>query len=108
MDLKKVIVTMCSAILMICFSSVPGFSQAKKGETMSFSGVIQGVSKDNKSIIVDEKNYSISQDTKIVDQNGNAMKLEDIGVDAKVAIEAIPHRNGLQIKRIRVKRERPV
>ena len=108
MNLKKIIVTICLAILMICFSLNVGFSQANKEETLSFSGVIQSVSKDNRSIVVDKKTFSITHDTKILDQNGKALKAENIKANANAAIDAISVRNGLQILKLVIIKDKAI
>ncbi len=84
----------------LLFSDI-GISQTKRaGETISLSGLIKDVSWDHKSIVVNDKKFFISHDTKIVDQKGNKLKLEDIKNNSDVAIDAIPHPNGFIIKEI--------
>jgi len=108
MSLRKIILTNFLIVLVICFSLNVGFSQGGKAETLSFSGVIQSVSKDNRSIVVDKKTFSITHDTKILDQNGKALKAENIKANADVAIDAISVRNGLQILKLVIIRDKAI
>jgi len=50
----------------------------------------------------------MSHDTKIVDQKGNRLKIEDIKKNVDIAIDAIPHLNGYMIKKIVVVTDRGV
>jgi len=78
-----------------------GFPQTRGvSETISLSGIVKDVSWDHKSIVVNEKNFFMSHDTKIVDQKGNRLKIEDIKKNVDIAIDAIPHPNGFIIKEI--------
>jgi hypothetical protein len=49
---------------------------------------------------VDKKAFSISHDTRIVDQNGRTLRAENIKAEADVAIDAIIVRNGFQILKL--------
>jgi len=86
-----------------------GFTQTRGGgKTISLSGIVKDVSWDHKSIVVNEKNFFISHDTKIVDQKGNSLKLGDVRKNADVAIDVIQHPNGYIIKKIVVVTDRGV
>ena len=96
------IVLLISFVLFINFLFFDiGFTQTRGGgEAISFSGIVKEVSWDRKSIVVSEKNFFISHDTKVIDQNGNRLKIEDIKKNVDIAIDAIPHPNGFIIKEI--------
>jgi len=106
MKVKKIILTQCVTILVIWV--LTGLSFSGEMETVSFSGTIQGVSRDGKSITVNEKGLSLSGDVKIVDQNGNPLRLNDIKPDSSVAIDAIALPKGYQIKKIVIVKDRGV
>lgn len=92
----------------LLFSDI-GISQTKRAdETFFLSGMIKDVSWDHKSIVVNDKKFFISHDTKIVDQKGNILKLEDIKNNSEVAIDVIPHPDGFIIKKIVLITERGV
>jgi len=80
----------------------PGFNQVKKEEVMSFPGVIENVDKDFK-FIVNETRILLSTATKIVDEKGNAFKINDLKPKLNVAIEVIRNPDGFLAKRIVVK-----
>ncbi len=82
----------------------PGFSQVKIGDTISFPGVIESIQKDFKFIVINEVRIFISPDTKIVDENGNILKIKELKSRLNVTIEAIRNPNGLFAKKIVVKR----
>lgn len=97
------------ALLPILLSSGTGFGQIKGAkETIFFSGIVKNVSWDYKSIIVNDKSFFISQDTNVIDQKGNRLKIDNIRKNADVAIDAIPHPNGFIIKEIVVITDRGV
>ena len=106
MSSKRIILTLCVFLLIICTSI--GLSLAGEEETVSFSGSIQGVSRDGKSITLNEKSLAISGDVKIVDQNGNPLKSSDIKPDASVAIDAVAHPKGYRVKKIVIVKDRGV
>ena len=86
-----------------------GLPQTRGGnETISLSGIVKDVSWDHKSIVVNEKNFFMSHDTKILDQKGNRLKIDDIKKNVDIAIDAIPHPNGFIIKEIVVITDRGV
>jgi len=94
-----------SVISMIIFMTVtPGFSQVKKGETVPFTGIIKNISKDIKSILVNEVKIEISSDTKIFDEKGNSLKMSDLKLKLYVAVEAAKNQDGFLAKRIVVKK----
>lgn len=100
-------------ILLVIFTNLLffdiGVTQTKRvDETIFLSGIVKDVSWDHKSIIVNEKNFFMSHDTKIVDQKGNRLKKEDIKKNVDIAIDAIPHPNGFIIKEIVVITDRGV
>jgi hypothetical protein len=84
----------------------PGFSQVKKEETISFSGFIDNIPADFKSIIVNERRIFISSDTKIVDEKGNILKIGDLKKRYDVTIEALQRSNGVVARKITVKKRK--
>jgi hypothetical protein len=78
-----------------------GFTQTRGGgETISLSGIVKDVTWDHKSIVVGGKSFFISSETKVIDQKGNRLKIDDIKKNADVAIDVIPHPNGFIINEI--------
>ncbi|NWF91964.1 MAG: hypothetical protein HXY46_03540 [Syntrophaceae bacterium] len=79
------------------------FSQVKVGETVSFTGMIERVQDDLKFIVIHEMRIFITTDTRIVDENGEMLKVDDLRPKLKVAIEGIRNPNGFLAKRILLK-----
>ncbi|MBS3919538.1 MAG: hypothetical protein KG012_11710 [Deltaproteobacteria bacterium] len=101
MKTGRTALTIVIALLPILLSSGIGFAQTKGAkETIFFSGIVKNVSWDHKSIIVNDRSFFISQDTKIIDHKGNRLKIDDIEKNADVGIDAIKHPNGFMIKEI--------
>lgn len=108
MTIKVVLLISFVLIANLLYSDI-GFTQTRGGgETISLSGIVKDVTWDHKSIVVNEKNFFMSHDTKIVDQKGNRLKIEDIKKNVDIAIDAIPHPNGFIIKEIVVITDRGV
>jgi hypothetical protein len=106
MGIRRILLIQSVIALIICGSI--GLSSSGEEETVSFSGTIQSISKDSKSITVNDKGLAISGDMKIVDQNGNPLRLSDIKPDASVAIDAVALPKGYRIKKIVIVNDRGV
>lgn len=107
MNLKKVILIKCliSLIVFLSFGSV--LSQGDE-ETLSFSGVIKEISRDYQSMVINEKKFSISRGAKVFNQQGRALKIDDLRSNLDVAIDAIRQGNAFIIKKIVVVEDRGV
>lgn len=81
-----------------------GFSQVKIGETISFSGIIESIQEDFKFIVINEVRIFISPDTKIVDEKGDILKIDELKSRLNVTIEAVRNPNGLFAKKIILKK----
>ena len=100
MTIKIVLLISFVLIANLLYSDI-GFTQTRGGgETISLSGIVKDVTWDHKSIVVSGKNFFISNDTKVIDQKGNRLKIDDIKKNADVAIDVIPHPNGFIINEI--------
>ena len=75
--------------------------QAIKIETIS--GVIEGLDKNSKSIVVNNTQILISSQTKVVDEKGNILKIEDLNPNLPVSIQGIRNPNGFAAMKIVVK-----
>jgi hypothetical protein len=82
----------------------PGFSQVKIGEATSFPGVIESIPADFKFIVINEVRIYISPDTKIVNESGNILKIEELKPRFNVTIEAVRSKDGFYAKKIVVKK----
>jgi hypothetical protein len=108
MSVKKAILTKLLVFTIVFGLSNVGFPQVHEEETISFSGIIQDVSKDYRSIVVNKKSFLISKDTKIVDQKGKSLKLQDLKSSLDVALDAIYRRDGYVLKKIVVIQDRAI
>lgn len=107
MILKKVILIKCLVSLIVFLAFGNGLSQGDE-ETLSFSGVIKEISRDYQSMVVNEKKFSISHGAKVFNQQGKALKIDELRTNLNVAIDAIRHGNALIIKKIVVVEDRGV
>ena len=80
---------------------LPGF-QVKKLETVSMNGVIEGVDKDFRFIIVNGERFPITSDTVIVDEKGDPLKLNELKLKLPVTTETVRNPNGFFTKQITV------
>jgi len=100
MTIKIVLLISFVLIANLLYSDI-GFTQTRGGgETISLSGIVKDVTWDHKSIVVSGKNFFISNDTKVIDQKGNRLKIGDVKTNSDVAIDAIQNPNGYMIKNI--------
>ena len=84
------------------------FSQFKAGEEISFSGVIHHISKENQTIVINGKNFILPSDSKIIDQKGNPLNMNELKSNQSVALDATYHSKGITIKKVTVVRDRGV
>lgn len=84
----------------------PSFSQVKVGETISFPGVIESIEENFKFIVINEVRIFISPDTKIVDEEGDILKIEQLKPRLNVTIEAVRNPNGFFAKKIVLKKKK--
>jgi hypothetical protein len=78
---------------------LPGI-QGIKQEAISYSGVIESIDKDFKFIVVNGAKMLISGDTKIVDEKGNILKMDDLKPKLSVVIEGVRGPEGFLAKKI--------
>ena len=90
-----------SIILMVSFLIfITGF-EVIKVETVS--GVIEKINKDSKFIVVDKGKIFVSDDTKIVDEKGNILRIHELNPDHSVEIEGVRRSNVFSATKILVK-----
>jgi hypothetical protein len=108
MNLQKIFLMKWVILILTLFILNPGLSQVKREEISSFSGVTESISNDFKLIVINEIRIFITANTKIVDEKGNTLKINDLKPKIYVAIEALRKPNGLFENKIVVKKERGV
>ena len=104
MNLKKIFLIEFAIFILTFLVFNLGFSEVKMGETTSFPGVIESIPADFKFIVVNEVRIYISPDTKIVNENGNILKIEELKPRFNVTIEAVRSKDGFYAKKIVVKK----
>jgi hypothetical protein len=89
-------------ILLIFLLLIPSasFSQVKKEKIISFSGTIKTISKDLKIVVVNDVNVLISPDTKILDEKGRTLNINDLKPKLHVTVEAFENRDGIFARKI--------
>jgi len=83
--------------LLICLS---GFQVMPVG---TISGVIENTDNNSKSIVVNGMKVLISSDTKIVDEQGNILRIEDLSSNSTITIEGTHRPNGFSATKILLK-----
>ena len=78
---------------------LPGV-QGIKEEAASYSGVIKSTDKDFKFIVVNDAKVLISDNTKVVDEKGNILRMNDLKPGVSVAIEGVRSSNGFFANKI--------
>jgi hypothetical protein len=98
MELQKVCFVKSVIFMLTLLIFLPGI-QGIKEEAASYSGVIKSIDKDFKLIVNDVK-VLISDNTKIVDEKGNILRMNDLKPGLSVAIEGVRSSNGFFAKKI--------
>ncbi len=99
---KKLFVNLLILMVIFVFFEL-GFTQVKKGETVSFTGVIEKVDKDFKFIMVNEAKIILSDAIKIFDEKRNPLKISDLKPNLTVTIHAVGNPGGFLANKIVVK-----
>jgi len=110
MQLKKVFVFQFVLLVVAVLLVSSGFSQGKKEEVLSFFGSIDSISESRRFIVVNEQRVYITSDTKIVDENNNALKTNQLKEGLSVRVEGIRKTEGIypdKITVIRTPKRRP-
>ena len=90
------------AFMLVLILVLPGF-EVKKMEKASLAGPVESVQKDSKFVIVNGTRIAISSKTKIVDENGNSLRIESLTEKTSIAVEASQNSNGVFADKIIVK-----
>jgi hypothetical protein len=110
MQLKKVFVFQFVLLVVAVLLVSSGFSQGKKEGVLSFFGSIDSISESRRFIVVNEQRVYITSDTKIVDENNNALKTNQLKQGLSVRVEGIRKTEGIypdKITVIRTPQRRP-
>jgi hypothetical protein len=102
MNLQRLLLTMLVILDMSLLIVHPGFSQVKGEEIKSFSGYIDNIPKDSKFIVVNERRVFISSNTRIIGENGNILKIDELKPGLSVAVEGFWKPNGIFAEKITV------
>jgi hypothetical protein len=105
MRLRKAILVQFAIFMITLLIFNPGFSQVKREQTIPFSGFIKSIPKDFKYVILKntEIEIFILSDTKIVDEKGNALKIDELKPGLYVIIESFQKQDAFFAKKIIVK-----
>jgi hypothetical protein len=104
MSSRKVFLVLFVIFILILLMVNFAFSQVKKEETIFLSGIITSISRDYKFIVVYKENILISSNTKIFNEKGKPLQIDDLRPDLYVVIEGVPNPNGFLAKKIIVKK----
>ena len=99
MKSKKAYVIKSVMFMLTLLIFLPGI-QGIKQEGISYSGVIESIDKDFKFIVVNGAKILISGNTKIMDEKGNILKVDDLKLKLSVVIEGVRSSEGFLAKKI--------
>jgi hypothetical protein len=102
MNLQRLLLVKLVILVISLVIVQPGFSQGKREESQSFSGYIESIPKNSKFVVVNEIRVFISSNTKIVDEKGNFLKIDNLKPGLLVAIEGIRKSDGISAGKITV------
>jgi hypothetical protein len=103
MQFKRILGIELTIFILIFVLINPLTSEVKGGEKISFSGVIESVSKDLKFIVVNEAKILISPGTQIIGKRGKIFKINNLRPKLYVAVEAVRKPNGIMAEKIVIK-----
>ena len=104
MNSKKIFLVKILIFMLILLMGSFAFSQHKEEERILFSGVITSISNDYRFFVVQNVNILISSNTKIVNEKGKPLKIDELRPELYVVIEGSPNPNGFLAKKITVKK----
>jgi hypothetical protein len=81
--------------------SLPGFSQDKAEKVVTFSGLIESISKDGTYIVVNEARVLVSGAT-IVSDTGSVLGIGDLKPKLYVSMEAVQKPDGVFARKVTV------
>ena len=99
MKLEKAYYIKLGIFMLILLIFLPGV-QGIKEEAGSYSGVIKSIDKDFKFIVVNDAKVLISDNTKIVDEKGKTLRMNDLKPGLSVTIEGVRSSNGFFANKI--------
>jgi len=103
MQSKKVL-WMESVVLMVTFLMLgTGLSQTKMREMISFSGKVRNIAWDFEYVTLNDLDFRVTPNTKIVDVKGNTLKVTDLKPGLYVVIEVFHEHKDFVAKRITIK-----
>src|SRR5512139_827390 len=101
MKLEKASFIKSVGIMLTLLIFLPGI-QGIKQEGIPFSGMIESIDKDFKFIVINGAKILISENTKIVDEKGNLMKMGDLKLKLSIVIEGVRSPEGFLAKKIKI------
>ena len=99
MKLEKAYFVKFTMFMLTLLIFLPGMQGIKQG-AISYSGVIESIDKDFKFIVVNGAKMLISGNTKIMDEKGNMLKMDDLKPKLSVVIEGVRSPDGFSAKKI--------
>ena len=102
MKLQRILLLKLIVVILTLFILHPGFSQVKRGETISFSGTVDSIPNDPKFIVVNETRVFISSHTKIATAKGSLLKRNDLRKGLGVSVEGVRKLEGIYAEKITV------
>jgi hypothetical protein len=99
MKLEKVSFIKSVMFMLMLLIFLPGM-QGIKHEGTSYSGVIEQIDKDFKFLVINGAKMDVSQNTRILDENGNSLKTDALKPALFAVIEGVTTSEGFLAKKI--------
>ncbi len=90
-------------LVLILLSLTPGKVLARGEQVITFPGVIENISRDFEFIIVNETIISLSPQTRMLDEKGNTLTLNDLKRRTPITIEVLKTQDKFLARKIVVK-----
>lgn len=101
MRLKKNFFIHFTILLLFILITINNSSHAQKKETITFTGLIKSISYN--SILVNEVRILISSDTKVSNERGESLKLQDLKKGLYVWVDTVKTSEGFLANKIVIK-----
>jgi hypothetical protein len=103
MKSQKNIIIILTYLTVTLLTLNPSYAQIKRGQAITFPGVIEQISADSKFIVVNEAKIFLSSNTQIMDDRGDTLTVSDLKPRSPITIEVLKNPRGFFAKKIVLK-----
>lgn len=96
---RPVVLLIMSWLILLIF--LPGF-RAEKMESVSLSGAVERIDKEQKVVILNGEKIILSSNTLIVNEEGKRLSLDDIKPNAQIVVEALRYLSNQKVEATKI------